>query len=145
MDAMLAEIRPLTARLDERGRLTEIFRATDDPRGFGQAYITTCAAGVVKAWHCHREQWDRWYCVAGAAKVGLFNADTGESQAIILASDTPQLLTIPPGVYHGFTPCHGHREAALLNIPSRHYNPANPDEQRVGPHHFPFRWEIESR
>ena len=57
---MLAEIRPLTAHLDERGKLTEIFRASDDAHGFGQAYITTASAGVVKAWHRHRLQVDRW-------------------------------------------------------------------------------------
>jgi dTDP-4-dehydrorhamnose 3,5-epimerase-like enzyme len=142
---MLAEIRPLTARLDERGRLTEIFRATDDDHGFGQAYITTAAAGVIKAWHKHARQWDRWYCVAGAAKVGLFNATTGEAQTVILAADHPQLLPIPPGIYHGFTPCHGHREAAILNMPSHPYDPANPDEERAGPYRFPFHWDIESR
>ena len=142
---MLAELRQLNARLDERGRLTEIYRATDDAHGFGQAYITTAAAGVIKAWHRHREQWDRWYCVAGAAKVGLFDAATGESQTVILAADHPQILTIPPGIYHGFTPCHGHREAATLNMPSRPYDPADPDEERVGPYALPFHWEVKSR
>lgn len=142
---MLAELRPLTARLDERGRLTEIYRATDDAHGFGQAYITTASAGVVKAWHRHREQWDRWYCVAGASKVGLFDAATGASQTVILAADHPQLLVIPAGIYHGFTPCHGHREAAILNMPSRPYDPADPDEERVGPNALPFRWDVESR
>ena len=142
---MLAELRPLTARLDERGRLTEIYRATDDAHGFGQAYITTASAGVVKAWHRHREQWDRWYCVAGAAKVGLFDAATGEAQTVILAADSPRLLVIPAGIYHGFTPCHGHREAAILNMPSRPYDPADPDEERVGPNALPFGWDVESR
>ena len=142
---MLAQLRPLTAHFDERGRLTEIYRATDDEHGFGQAYITTASAGVIKAWHRHRLQWDRWYCVAGAAKVGLFDAATGESQTVILAADHPQLLTIPPGIYHGFTPCHGRREAAMLNMPSRPYDPANPDEERVGPYALPFRWQVASR
>lgn len=142
---MLAELRLLTAHLDERGTLTEIFRATDDAHGFGQAYITTAAKGVIKAWHCHHEQWDRWFCVSGSAKVGLFHVATGEAQTVILSAGFPQLLTIPPGIYHGFTPCHGHREAAILNMPSRPYDAVNPDEERVGPHHFPFKWEIQSR
>ena len=142
---MLAELRQLTAHLDERGRLTEIFRASDDAHGFGQAYITTAAAGVIKAWHRHREQWDRWYCVAGAAKVGIWDNEKRQGQTVILSADHPQLLIIPAGLFHGFTPCHGHSEAAILNIPSRPYEAANPDEERVGPHHFPFRWEIESR
>jgi len=143
MDAMLATVRKLTAHLDERGRLTEIFRATDDAHGFGQAYVTTCAAGVVKAWHRHRLQWDRWFCVAGAAKVGIH--DGINSQTVILAADTPQLLIIPAGLYHGFTPCHGFREAAILNLPSREYDSANPDEERIGPLDLPFHWDVESR
>jgi len=143
MDAMLAEVRKLTAHLDERGRLTEIFRASDDVHGFGQCYITTCAAGVVKAWHRHRLQWDRWFCVAGAAKVGIHNGTT--SQTVILAADQPQLLIIPAGLFHGFTPCHGHREAAILNLPSREYDLANPDEERIGPLDLPFQWDVESR
>jgi dTDP-4-dehydrorhamnose 3,5-epimerase-like enzyme len=142
---MLATLRPLTAHLDERGRLTEIFRASDDAHGFGQCYITTCAAGVVKAWHRHRLQVDRWYCVAGAAKVGIWDAEAMRGQTVILSADTPQLLTIPAGLFHGFTPCHGHREAAILNIPSREYDAANPDEERRGPWAFPFRWDAESR
>jgi dTDP-4-dehydrorhamnose 3,5-epimerase len=140
---MLAEARKLTAHLDERGRLTEIFRATDDAHGFGQCYITTCAAGVIKAWHRHRLQWDRWYCVSGAAKVGIH--DGINSQTVILAADQPQLLIIPAGLYHGFTPCHGHREAAILNLPSREYDLANPDEERIGPLDLPFQWDVESR
>jgi dTDP-4-dehydrorhamnose 3,5-epimerase-like enzyme len=142
---MLATVRKLTAHLDERGRLTEIFRAKDDQHGFGQCYITTCAAGVVKAWHRHQLQIDRWYCVSGAAKVGIWDAEAKRGQTVILAADAPQLLIIPAGLYHGFTPCHGHREAAILNLPSREYDPANPDEQRVGPLAFPFRWAVESR
>lgn len=142
---MLATLRPLTAHLDERGRLTEIFRVSDDAHGFGQCYITTCAAGVVKAWHRHRLQFDRWYCVGGAAKVGIWDAEANRGQTVILAAETPQLLTIPAGLFHGFTPCHGHREAAILNLPSREYSAANPDEERVGPLAFPFRWAVESR
>ena len=142
---MLATVRKLTAHLDERGRLTEIFRASDDAHGFGQCYITTCAAGVVKAWHRHWLQVDRWYCVAGAAKVGIWDAEAKRGQTIVLSADQPQLLTIPTGLFHGFTPCHGHREAAILNIPSRQYDPINPDEERVGPLEFPFRWAVESR
>jgi dTDP-4-dehydrorhamnose 3,5-epimerase-like enzyme len=142
---MLAEIRPLTAHLDERGRLTEIFRASDDAHGFGQAYITTAAAGVVKAWHRHKLQVDRWYCVAGAAKVGIWDNEKRQGETVILSADHPQLLIIPAGLFHGFTPCHGHREAAILNLPSREYDPANPDEERQGPLAFPLRWAVESR
>lgn len=140
---MLATVRNLTTHADERGRLTEIYRLSDDVRGFGQAYVTSCAAGVVKAWHRHQRQWDRWFCVAGAAKVGIHDGAT--SQAVILSADRPQLLIIPAGLWHGFTPCWGHREAVILNLPSREYDPAAPDEERRGPLAFPFCWDVRSR
>jgi dTDP-4-dehydrorhamnose 3,5-epimerase len=142
---MLGHVTSLTSHLDERGRLTELWRLTDDPHGFGQCYVTTCAAGVIKAWHKHRLQTDRWFCVAGAAKVGLYDPATQTSRCVVLSADHPQLLTIPAGIYHGFTPCHGHREAAILNIVSRPYDPANPDEDRLGPYALPFHWEVASR
>ena len=140
---MLAQVKPLTAHLDERGKLTEIHRASDDPHGFGQAYITTASAGVVKAWHRHARQWDRWYCVAGAAKVGIH--DGAKSQTVILCANHPQLLVIPAGLFHGFTPCHGFGSAAILNLPSHEYDPAAPDEERLGPFDLPFCWQITSR
>lgn len=139
---MLATIRNLTTHADERGRLTEIYRLSDDVRGFGQAYVTSCAAGVIKAWHRHQRQWDRWYCVAGAAKVGIHDGTT--SQTVILSTDRPQLLIIPAGLWHGFTPCWGHREAVILNLPSREYDPAAPDEERRDPWSLKFRWDAVS-
>jgi dTDP-4-dehydrorhamnose 3,5-epimerase-like enzyme len=88
---------------------------------------------------------DRWYCVAGAAKVGIWDAEAMSGQTIILSADTPQLLTIPAGLFHGFTPCHGHREAVILNLPNREYDAVNPDEDRRGAFAFPFWWDVESR
>lgn len=142
---MLAQIKNLNINLDDRGSLTEIFRLTDDSFGFGQAYITTCTYGVIKAWHRHSKQIDRWHCVGGAAKLGLYNSDTNQSQTIILSSSVPMLVTIPAGIWHGFTPAWGHREAAILNMPSIEYNAQNPDEDRVGPYEFNYNWGIESR
>jgi dTDP-4-dehydrorhamnose 3,5-epimerase-like enzyme len=142
---MLAEIKQLKINIDDRGYLTEIFRLTDDPYGFGQTYITTCTHGVIKAWHRHKEQIDRWCCVSGAARLGLYNSETSQSQTIILSSSVPMLVTIPAGIWHGFTPAWGHRETTILNIVSKPYNIENPDEDRVGPYAFSYNWNPESR
>jgi dTDP-4-dehydrorhamnose 3,5-epimerase len=142
---MLAQIKQLKVNIDERGCLTEIFRLTDDPYGFGQAYITTCTQGVIKAWHRHQKQIDRWYCVNGVARLGLYNSETKESQTIILSPQLPTMVTIPVGIWHGFTPAWGHREAAILNMPSTPYDINNPDEERVGPYEFDYSWNPESR
>jgi dTDP-4-dehydrorhamnose 3,5-epimerase-like enzyme len=142
---MLAEIKQLKINIDDRGCLTEIFRLTDDHHGFGQTYITTCTQGVIKAWHRHSKQIDRWYCVSGAARLGLYNSETNQSQTIILSSSVPILVTIPAGVWHGFTPAWGYREVAILNIVSKPYNIDNPDEDRVGPYEFDYSWNAESK
>ena len=142
---MLAKITPLVVCADERGRLTEIFRASDDPHGFGQAYITTCSQGVIKAWHRHEKQIDRWFCVGGAAKLGLYDEEKDIQQTVILSSLIPQLVTIPAGIWHGFTPVWGSLEAAILNIPSRIYNLDSPDEQRVDPFFFNYDWSVKSK
>jgi dTDP-4-dehydrorhamnose 3,5-epimerase-like enzyme len=142
---MLAEVKQLKVNIDDRGCLTEIFRLTDDSYGFGQAYITTCTQGVIKAWHRHKEQVDRWYCVNGAARLGLYNSETGQSQTVILTAAYPLLVTIPAGIWHGFTPAWGFRETAILNIISKPYNLEHPDEDRVGPYKFNYSWNPESR
>ena len=142
---MLAQIKQLKVNIDDRGCLTEIFRLTDDSYGFGQAYITTCTQGVIKAWHRHKEQVDRWYCVSGAARLGLYNSESGVSQTVVLSSSVPVLVTIPAGIWHGFTPAWGYREAAILNMPSTPYDMENPDEDRIGPYEFNYNWNPESR
>jgi|688.fasta_scaffold956860_2 dTDP-4-dehydrorhamnose 3,5-epimerase len=142
---MLVQIKQLKVNIDDRGCLTEIFRLTDDPYGFGQAYITTCTQGVIKAWHRHKEQVDRWYCINGAARLGLYNSESKLSQTVILSSSVPVIVTIPAGIWHGFTPAWGYREATILNMPSKPYNIENPDEDRVEPYAFDYNWNPKSR
>ena len=65
------ELKPV---VDERGMVMEILRCDDELfEKFGQAYITTCHPGIVKAWHCHENQTDHFCCVAGTAKVVLWD------------------------------------------------------------------------
>ena len=71
-------IQPLKVVPDERGRLMEIMR-NDDPffSGFGQVYLSTVYPGVVKAWHYHRIQDDRFTCVRGMVKAVLYDDREG--------------------------------------------------------------------
>jgi len=136
---MLAELRQLIIQKDERGQLTEIYRHSQDPFGFGQAYITTCKRGAIKAWHCHQQQYDRWFCVKGSAVVGIALGDA--IQTIYLSDRKPQLLIIPAGIWHGFAPTADCSEATILNLPSTEYYHVNPDEQRLPLDAFALDWE----
>jgi len=120
---------------DERGYLMEMFRSdSQDFEKFGQVYVTVAYPGVVKAWHCHKKQTDNFVCVAGTAKVGLYDAregspTKGETATFILGCECQRRVTIPPGVYHGFTAV-GTEPVSIVNIPTELYDHEHPDEYR---------------
>ncbi len=43
-------------------------------RQYGQAYVTACDPGVVKAWHFHTRRWNYSSCIHGTGKIVLFDA-----------------------------------------------------------------------
>ncbi len=121
---------------DERGMLAEILRADEKMfRKFGQVYFTTAYPGTVKGWHYHKIQWDHFTCIHGEVKLVLFDAreDSPTHRRInefFLGIRNPQVVSIPPFVYHGFKTI-GLEEAIMVNIPTEPYNPAQPDEYRA--------------
>lgn len=140
-------VQPLRVIPDERGRLMEIMRR-DDPffTGFGQVYLSTVFPGVVKAWHYHRAQADRFTCVRGMVKAVLYDDREGSPTRGLLnefhvGEHRPTLIVIPPLVYHGWK-CTGEYEAYVINVPSEPYNRSDPDEFRVDPHDggIPYDW-----
>ncbi|NLO74433.1 MAG: dTDP-4-dehydrorhamnose 3,5-epimerase [candidate division WS1 bacterium] len=142
-------LKSLNVHADERGYLMEIFRDDDELfERFGQVYMTTCYPGIVKAWHAHTRQHDNVCCVAGSMRLGLFDdrADSPtqrETMSLILGLVHPVLVHIPPGVWHGFTPA-GPETATMVNVPTQHYDYAEPDELRRDPFDpdIPFDWLI---
>ncbi len=132
---------------DERGRLMEILRGSDEIfEKFGQAYITTIYPGVVKAWHHHKKQVDNFTVLHGMAKIVLYDGrpgspTKGEVLELFVGDFCPMLIQVPKEVLHGFKGT-GEREALILNIPSEEYNRDDPDEYRLDPHDndIPYDW-----
>ncbi len=132
---------------DERGRLFEILRY-DEPlfRKFGQVYCTTVTNGVVKGWHYHKRQTDYFVCVSGMIKLVAYD-DRARSKTRGLVNEffigvhNPMLVTVPPGVLHGFKGI-SHPESVVINVPTEPYHHAKPDEYRVNPHsnNVPYDW-----
>jgi len=145
------KLKELKVIRDYRGFLMEILRSDDKLfKGFGQAYITNCRFGIVKAWHYHRKQYDNFTCVSGNALVVLYddrkNSPTrGELCEFKLSAPdknkNPLLLQIPKGVYHGFTATDC-KETTILNIPTQKYNYKNTDEFRLpwNTEKIPYKW-----
>jgi len=146
---MIAGVKTKSLRVipDERGHLMEMLRADDEMFiKFGQVYLTTAYPGVVKGWHYHKKQYDNMVVVKGMMKIVLYDgrADSPTSKQVnefFLGDYNPQLLHVPPLVFHGFK-CISDTEAIVINIPTEVYNYSEPDEFRVDPHDndIPYDW-----
>jgi len=141
------KVKPLRVVPDERGRLMEILRCDDDFfTGFGQVYLSTIFPGVVKAWHYHNHQEDRFTCVRGTVKAALYDdredsPSRGRVNEFYVGEHNPRLIVIPPGIYHGWK-CVGECEAYVINVPSKPYDRDDPDEFRIDAHdpRIPYDW-----
>ena len=141
---------PLTRHADDRGYLVEVLRA-DDPHfeKFGQAYVSLLRRGVVKAWHAHRRQTDRFFVVSGTSKIGLWDGRPdspthGRYQQVILGEHGEEvLLVVPPMVWHGQMSLS--EVTFLLNLPTEVYDRENPDELRKGLDELEDIWTVRPR
>ena len=132
---------------NERGRLMEVQRHDDDAfPGFGQVYITQTFPGVTKAWYRHRHQIDQIAAISGSVRLVLYDDRPGsqsreEIMEIMLGELQPQLVLIPPGIWHGFR-AESRAGATLLHLNSRPYDPDNLDEDRLDPVDsvIPYHW-----
>jgi len=148
-DIQDVRIKKLRVIPDERGWLMEILRCDDDIfEKFGQVYLTTAYPGVVKAWHYHRKQTDNFTCIHGMMKVVLYDAREEsptyrEIMEIFAGEKNPVLISVPPGVYHGFKGI-GPDTAYFLSIPTLPYNYSEPDEYRLPPDspEIPYSWGL---
>jgi dTDP-4-dehydrorhamnose 3,5-epimerase len=136
---------------DERGFLMEILRNDDEFfEKFGQVYMTSAYPGVVKGWHYHRLQTDYLTCVHGMIKLALYDArdnspTKGEIQEFFIGERNPMLVSIPPGVLHGFKGI-GTETALIVNTVTESYNYAGPDEFRVAwdSPDVPYDWALKN-
>lgn len=134
---------------DERGWLMEILRNDDKIfQEFGQVYISTAYPEVVKGWHYHKKQTDNFTCIHGMIKVVLYDArerskTNGKIMEFFIGEKKPILISVPPGIYHGFKNI-GTDIAFFLNIPTKPYNYQEPDEYRLPPdsNEVPYDWVL---
>lgn len=141
------EVIELTTHIDDRGYFREILKSSQLPK-FGQWSMSYMHTGVIKAFHCHRTQFDYWLCVSGVIKAVVYDlrpfifslefpnlskyqwGKANEFSEFILGDNQPpKVLVIPPGVAHGLKVLQG--PAVLMYITSEMYDPA--DEGRI-PH-----------
>ena len=129
-------VKQLKKYCDDRGFFAEIIKDGEDTfHEVKQTSYTETQPGVIKAFHWHKKQWDVWFVVRGMAQVVLHDlrddsSTKGETQVIFAGADNPVLISIPPGVAHGYRVI-GNEKVALFYHTSEAYNPEGPDEERI--------------
>lgn len=119
---------PCRPSLDDRGfSLHDLFPF---PAGVGRIDWSILVPGVVKAFHRHPKQWDHRVCLTGNAKVVLVREIEGrpEIQTFYIGEGNPRRVSIPPGVWHGFTPI-GNQPCGILSWVTPTQDPT--DEERA--------------
>ena len=145
-------IKLLTVNVDERGFLMEILRQDDDIfERFGQVYISLNYPGVIRAWHYHQKQEDFICAVKGMIKLALYDprpdsTTKGRVEEYFLGEQNPLLMRIPMQVIHGYKTI-GFEPALIVNIPTQHYDRAQPDEYRLpwDTKDIPYDWALKNR
>ncbi len=146
------EIKQLKPNTDERGFLMELLREDDDIfEHFGQAYVALNYPGVVRAWHHHKLQDDFMVVVKGMIKLALYDAregspTKGQVEEYFLGEQNTILVRIPVGVLHGYKTI-GVEPSLLINLPTKTYNRAEPDEYRLpwDTPEIPYDWALKNR
>lgn len=99
--------------------------------GFGEAYFSTIAHSLVKAWKCHSRMTLNLVCIVGKIHFVLYDgrkdsSSFGVFMEVTLSPDTEQTynrLTIPPGVWMAFIGI-ADNYSILLNVANILHDPS---------------------
>jgi dTDP-4-dehydrorhamnose 3,5-epimerase len=143
------EVRKLKVIPGTRGYNVEILRGDEEnlpePR---HLYCSAVYPGEIKAWHYHEETWETVVCLMGMVKLVLYDdregsPSRGKLAEFFIGEDNYTLVRIPPGLLHGVK-CYGGKQAFLLILKDRPFNPERPDKVVLSPfsERVPYNWEI---
>jgi dTDP-4-dehydrorhamnose 3,5-epimerase len=142
------ELVALRTFADHRGTLTPIMGGEFWSEPVVHAYWITIRPGRIKGWGMHKLQADRYFICGGRLRVVLYDGRAGSPtyerfDELGFDETTPALVKIPPGVWHADQNT-GEVDAAIVNFPTRAYDPENPDKYRIDPHsgEIPFDWTL---
>lgn len=95
----------------------------------GQVNIVHLHPGSICAWHRHQKQTDYYFCVSGTVKVGIFDGNW-DGRFYVLDPRTPTVLTVPPGMWHGYKAL---GPATLLQYLDQKYSPDDEERHPANP------------
>jgi dTDP-4-dehydrorhamnose 3,5-epimerase len=140
-------VTPLRRIPDERGAIMHMLRR-DDPRfeAFGEIYFSLVYPGVIKGWHLHARMTLNYAVPVGMIKLVCFDdrADSpsrGTLQEIHLGELHYALVTIPPGIWNGFT-AEGTAAALVANCATEPHDPAEIERLDPFSEQIPYDWAL---
>jgi dTDP-4-dehydrorhamnose 3,5-epimerase len=123
--------------LTRSGAVTELFsldwRAISiEPK---HVILATMNPGAVTDWHRHEQQSDHLIGISGSIKLALWDgradsATRGNHEVIRIGILRPQIVVVPPGVWHGLRNESG-VSAHYINVTDVPYNHLDPDNFRL--------------
>jgi dTDP-4-dehydrorhamnose 3,5-epimerase len=130
------------------GITTELFR-----RDWGivdyeipQIIHVALRGGAVSAWHMHQQKTDHLFVVGGHLRIVLYDERTdspthGQVDVFHLSPARPQLLVVPPSVWHGVQNL-SNDTSTFVNFFDREYDYEDPDDWRLPPDttEIPYRF-----
>jgi dTDP-4-dehydrorhamnose 3,5-epimerase len=120
---------PLRRFEDERGWLSEIFRAGALPKPVRQTNLSFSRRGVIRGLHYHeRGQDDLFVCLQGTARVVVLDRGTGETFTADIGDQNPTAVYVPGVHAHGFEAL---TDVLFLYHVTEEYDPDDPDEHEV--------------
>ncbi len=127
---------------DRARRACDVFGFTEDGtvQMAGDINISWAYPGRVVAWHRHQKQTDHWFVIKGYLKVGLMD-DERQVKWIYLGENDRRVLSIPPGVWHGYMVL-GSEEAILMYYITSKYDEKHPDEERLSVEESGIDWSV---
>ncbi|HPY08939.1 MAG: dTDP-4-dehydrorhamnose 3,5-epimerase family protein [Patescibacteria group bacterium] len=127
-------IKELKKNQDERGFLTELFRADELDYQPVMSYASFTKPGVIRGPHEHVYQSDCFvFFGPGSFALHLWdrrnNSETkGEKMELVVGENNPCLVIVPPGVVHGYK-CVSEADALSLNFPDQLYRGVGKKEE----------------
>ena len=121
-------VRDLRKFTDDRGWLTELFRADElAPEFFpAMSYISSTAPGVTRGPHEHTDQADLFYFLGPSNfKLRMWDNRTGSPtfgnvMTVIAGESDPKAVLVPQGIVHAYLNV-GKVDGIVINCPNRLY------------------------
>jgi dTDP-4-dehydrorhamnose 3,5-epimerase len=134
-------VRELTTIADHRGHIVEVDRASWHPDEAPQQWtLSVSDAEVLRGPHLHKQHADRLVVLDGELVVGLVDLRRDSTTAGLRSSfalPPLRVLTIPPGVVHGFFFA---SPTTTLNATSLEYDPTDDLEVRFDDPDLGLTW-----